>query len=180
MILSSPETGVNLIQDGTGIRYQTQIGNAITSRQVRYICHPDLFWAGIDYLFRAGFKQIGMSAEAMMAVGRLVVGPFSADQLAAFTQNQEQTIPANMELLVLTLRMHHRMQLPSADAGLAGTDLLYKCYELLVLVGPSPVDPVAFVIGLTANPHKLASPADTQGLGLRNDLPGRFFTTDTP
>jgi hypothetical protein len=26
----------------------------------------------------------------------------------------------------------------------------------------------------------LASPADTQGLGLRNDLPGRFFTTDTP
>ncbi|CAI8881625.1 AraC family transcriptional regulator [Pseudomonas serboccidentalis] len=131
-------------------------------------------------MFRAWFEQIGVSAEAMMAVGRLVIRPFSANQLAAFPQNREQTIPANMELLLLTLLMHHRMQLASADARLASTDLLYKRYDLLILVGPSPVDPVAFVIGLTAYSHKLASPADTQGLGLRNDLPGRFFTTDTP
>lgn len=53
-------------------------------------------------------------------------------------------------------------------------------YELLILVGSSPVDPIAFVISLTAYSHKLSSPADTQGVGFRNDLPGRFFTTDTP
>jgi hypothetical protein len=48
------------------------------------------------------------------------------------------------------------------------------------LLKSSPIDPITLVIGLATDTHKLASPANTQGLGLRNDLPGRFFTMDTP
>ena len=77
-------------------------------------------------------------------------------------------------------RVHHRVQLAGANAGLAHTNFLHKLDELLILIEAGPIDPIAFVKGLATDPHKLASPADTQGLGLRNDLPGRFFTMDTP
>jgi len=41
---------------------------------------------------------------------------------------------------------------------------------------------VALVVSLTADGEKLASPDDSQPLDLflRDDLPGRFFTIETP
>ncbi len=85
-----------------------------------------------------------------------------------------------MQLLFLTLRVHQRVQFAGANAGLAHSDCLHKLDEFLILLDASPTDAITFVKGLATDPHKLASPADTQGLGLRNDLPGRFFTTETP
>ncbi|MNW11790.1 hypothetical protein D3C71_2093200 [compost metagenome] len=72
------------------------------------------------------------------------------------------------------------MQFASTDTGLSNANLTHETDELLVLLEPGPIDPITLVISLATDLHKLASPADTQGLGLRNDLPGRFFTIDTP
>lgn len=43
-------------------------------------------------------------------------------------------------------------------------------------------NPIALVVSLTAYPQKQASPDDGQPLDLplREDLPGRFFTMETP
>ena len=42
--------------------------------------------------------------------------------------------------------------------------------------------PIALVIRLAGNAHEQASPGDAQALDLplREDLPGRFFTMETP
>ncbi len=54
---------------GAGIGDQTQIGRTIAQWKVSNIGDPDLFWFKSSNLFRAWFKQVWMSVEAMMAVG---------------------------------------------------------------------------------------------------------------
>ncbi|VVM99439.1 hypothetical protein PS645_03211 [Pseudomonas fluorescens] len=149
-------------------------------REVGDIRDPDLLRPSRNDLPWTGLQKVGMAAEAMMAIGRLVIGPFSTNQLAVITQDFKQAISANMQILPIKLGMHQGVQLAGTDAGLSNANLAHEIDELLVLLEPGPVDPITLVISLATDPHKLASPADTQGLGLRNDLPGRFFRMDTP
>lgn len=58
---------------GAGIGDQTQIGRTIAQWKVSNIGDPDLFWFKSSNLFRAWFKQVWMSVEAMMAVGSFVI-----------------------------------------------------------------------------------------------------------
>lgn len=72
------------------------------------------------------------------------------------------------------------MQLTRADPRLAQpyeTDVLR---DLLTLPMAQISNTVALVVSLAADGEKLASPDDGQPLGLREDLPGRFFTIETP
>ncbi len=74
------------------------------------------------------------------------------------------------------------MQLARADPRLAQPyepDMLCDLFTLsMTLVGNT----VALVVSLAADGKKLASPNDSQPLDLllREDLPGRFFTIETP
>ncbi len=74
------------------------------------------------------------------------------------------------------------MQLAGADPRLSQSNLTHKTHHLqsqcMALVG----DPIALVVSLPAYPQKQASPDDGQPLDLplREDLPGRFFTMETP
>lgn len=72
------------------------------------------------------------------------------------------------------------MQLTRADPRLAQpyeTDVLR---DLFTLPMAQISNTVALVVSLTTDGEKLASPYDGQPLGLREDLPGRFFTIETP
>ncbi len=74
------------------------------------------------------------------------------------------------------------MQLACAYTRLALPHSLDVVSDLLTLSPALIVSAVALVIGLTTDAQKLASPDDAQSfdLALREDLPGRFFTIETP
>lgn len=74
------------------------------------------------------------------------------------------------------------MQLACAYPWLALPHSLDVLSHLLALSTVLIVSAIALVIGLTTDAQKLASPEDAQSfdLALREDLPGRFFTIDTP
>ena len=71
------------------------------------------------------------------------------------------------------------MQLTRTDPRLAQSYALDVIRNLLVALISNTV---ALVVSLAANGQKLASPDDSQpfGMFLRGDLPGRFFTIETP
>ncbi len=71
---------------GAGIGDQTQIGRTIAQRKVSNIGDPDLFWFKSGNLFRAWFKQVWMSVEAMMTVGSFVICPFYWHQESVFIE----------------------------------------------------------------------------------------------
>ena len=74
------------------------------------------------------------------------------------------------------------MQFACAQTWLAHPHLPHELGDLAILMAAAIRHPVALVIGLTAYAHELASPANAQSLDLplREDLPGRFFTMETP
>lgn len=74
------------------------------------------------------------------------------------------------------------MQLARTQPWLASANLLHKIDDILCLYRTRSHGLLVLVIRLAALPQKLASPADRQsGDGrLDEDLPERFFTTDTP
>ena len=78
--------------------------------------------------------------------------------------------------------MQQVMQLSGAQPWLSLTLLLNEIGNLLIQNEPSSFGAIALVVSLSAYPHELASPADAQVLDsfLREDLPGRFFTTERP
>ena len=78
--------------------------------------------------------------------------------------------------------MQQVMQLSGAQTRLPLTLSLNKVGNLLIQNQTSSIGAIAFVVSLSAYPHELASPADAQVLDsfLREDLPGRFFTTERP
>ena len=83
---------------------------------------------------------------------------------------------------MLWLEMQQVMQLSRLYAGLPQTFLRNEINNFLIQNQTSSIGAIALVVSLTAYPHELASPADAQVLDafLREDLPGRFFTTDRP
>lgn len=74
------------------------------------------------------------------------------------------------------------MQLARADPRLAQPDVLDVTHHLFILSVAPISGTVTLVISLATDGQKLASPDDGQPLGLplRDDLPGRFFTIETP
>lgn len=74
------------------------------------------------------------------------------------------------------------MQLACTDPRLAQPYALDVLRNLLTLPMTLISNTVALVVSLAANRQKLASPDDAQpsDLFLREDLPGRFFTIETP
>lgn len=72
------------------------------------------------------------------------------------------------------------MQLTRADPRLAQPYETDEVRDLFTLPMAQISNTVALVVSLTADGEKLASPYDGQPLGLREDLPGRFFTIETP
>lgn len=74
------------------------------------------------------------------------------------------------------------MQLARSQTGLPQPYLTHDLGNQRILLGTPVRRAVALVIGLATQAHELASPANAQrwDLPLREDLPGRFFTTNTP
>ena len=74
------------------------------------------------------------------------------------------------------------MQLARSQSGLASTLFQNEVHDLLVLTDSRIKSAITLVIRLARNTHKQASPGNAQvlDLPLREDLPGRFFTMETP
>ena len=117
------------------------------------------------HLLRAWLEQVGVTIEAVEAVGGLVIRPPG--------QNQQPRCRLTLE---------QEMQFACAQTWLAHPHLPHELGDLAILMATAIRHPVALVIGLTAYAHELASPANAQSLDLplREDLPGRFFTMETP
>lgn len=60
---------------GPGIGDQAQVHPLAACGQIRNVSDPDLLVPGGHHLVGTFFEQIGMTPEAMMALGGLVVGP---------------------------------------------------------------------------------------------------------
>ena len=122
-----------------------------------------------------------MTVEAVKAVGGLVIRPPGLHQQAVLGQYLKQPVPPDLEpAIILTLKQI--MQLAGAHPWLSQPYLTHVTYHLQPLCMAQVCNPIALVVSLTAYPQKQASPDDGQPLDLplREDLPGRFFTMETP
>ncbi|MNG06070.1 hypothetical protein D3C84_892920 [compost metagenome] len=122
-----------------------------------------------------------MTIEAVKAVGGLVVRPLGRDQQAVFGQDAEQAIPPDPQP-GFRMVLQQEMQFPCAQPWLAHSHVPHELRNLPILLAAAIRRTVALVIGLATHAHELASPANAQPLDLplREDLPGRFFTMETP
>ena len=163
------------------ISNQAYVGDALLGRKIGYIRHPDLFRARGCDLVRAGFEPVRMSTEAMMTVSSLVISAFTWNQLSMVSQNVEQSIPAH-RLCQFRFGLHKTMQLASAQPGHLKACLQHKSQHPLRMAGLRIVSSIALVVRLPRDAQKLASPGNAQAfdLPLGEDLPDRFFTTETP
>lgn len=126
---------------------QTYISDALLSRQVGYIRHPDLFRARGSDLVRAGFEPVRMSTEAMMTVSSLVISTFAWNQLSMVSQNIEQPISA-YRLRQFRFGLHKTMQLAGAQPGHLKACLQHKPQYPLRMTGLRVVSSIALVIRL--------------------------------
>ena len=117
----------------------------------------------------------------MKTVGRLVIRPLRLHQQAVLGQYLKQPVPSDLQPGIV-LALQQIMQLAGPHPRLPKPHPLHIAHHLqplrMALVG----DPIALVVSLAADPQKQASPDDGQpfDLPLREDLPGRFFTMETP
>lgn len=74
------------------------------------------------------------------------------------------------------------MQLARAQPRHLKTGFQYKSQHFVSMAGLRVIDPISLVVSLPGDTQKLASPDDAQALDLPlgEDLPDRFFTTETP
>ena len=98
-----------------------------------------------------------------------------------FSQDPEQSVTSHLQVMI-RLVGQQIMQLACADARLAQPHALDIARHLITLRATLISGAVALVVSLSADRQKLASPDDSQSsdLFLREDLPGRFFTIETP
>lgn len=122
-----------------------------------------------------------MAAKAVMAVRRFMVSPFAHHQFSSVAQDAKQAVSTDLHWRA-NFDAHQVMQLTRAYPGLAATLFKNKVHDLLILTNPRVKSSITLVIRLARNAHEHASPGDAQALDLplREDLPGRFFTTETP
>lgn len=127
---------------------QAYVSDALLSRQVGYIRHPDLFRAGGSDLVGAGFEPVRMSTEAMMTVSSLLIGAFAWDQLPMVSQNIEQSITA-YRLCQFRFGLHKAMQLAGAHPRHFKACLQYKPQYPLRMASLRVVSSIALVVGLS-------------------------------
>ena len=122
-----------------------------------------------------------MTVDTVKTVGGLVIRPPGLHQQAVLGQYLKQPVPPDLEpAIILTLKQI--MQLAGADPWLSQPYLTHEAHHLQPLCMAQVGDSIALVVSLPAYPQKQASPDDGQPLDLplREDLPGRFFTMETP
>ena len=166
---------------GAGISDQTQISRAAAQRKVSYISDPDLFWFKGGSLFRAGFQQIRMPVKSMMAVGGFVICPFHWHQEPVFAQQSKQTVPSDIQPFA-DLSVQQIVQLTRTDSGLTTSDTGNKIKNLSMMFLPFSAPCVVLIPCLSAVSQEQTCTRHSYfgGRTLREDLPGRFFTTLTP
>lgn len=122
-----------------------------------------------------------MAAKTMMTMRGLVIGPLARNQFTRITENCKQAVSAHAKRR-RTFGAHQIVKLAGAQPWLATTLFQNEVHHLLVLADLGIKRAITLVIRLARNAHEQASRADTQVLDvpLREDLPGRFFTTETP
>jgi len=166
---------------GTGIRDQTQISRAAAQRKVSNIGDPDLLWLKGSNLFRAGFQQVRMPVKAMMAVSGFVICPFHWHQKPVFIQQAKQTVPSDFQPFT-GLSVQQIVQFTCTDSRLTTPDAGNKIKDMSMLFLSFCASCIVLIPRLSAVPQKLACTRNGYfwGRTLREDLPGRFFTTLTP
>lgn len=122
-----------------------------------------------------------MTIEAMKALSCLVIRPLGQHQQAMLPQDLKQPVSPDLDPPI-RLAMQQVVQLSRTQAGLAHPDLLNKLNDTIRLARLAISNSITFVVSLSADTQKLTSPGNAQScdLALREDLPDRFFTTETP
>ncbi len=122
-----------------------------------------------------------MTVETVKTVGGLVIRPLRLHQQAVLGQYLKQPVTPDLESAII-LTLQQIMQLAGADPRLSQLNLTHEAHHLQALCMALVGDPIALVVSLPAYPQKQASPDNGQPLDLplREDLPGRFFTMETP
>ena len=166
---------------GAGIGDQTQISRAAAQRKVSYISDPDLLWLKGGNLLRAGFQQIRMPVKAMMAVSGFVICPFHWHQEPVFIQQVKQTVSSDIQHFI-GLSVQQIVQFTRTDSRLTTPDSGNKLKNLSMMFLSFYASCVVLIPRLSAVPQELACTRNSYfwGRTLREDLPGRFFTTLTP
>ena len=117
----------------------------------------------------------------MMAVGGFVICPFHWHQKLVFIQQVKQTVPSDIQR-VIGLNVQQIVQFTCTDSRLTAPDTGNKIKNLSMMLQPFITSCVVLVPRLSAVPQELTCTRNCYfgGLTLREDLPGRFFTTLTP
>ena len=107
--------------------------------------------------------------------------PAWAAPAAVLGQYLKQPVPPDLEPAII-LTLQQIMQLAGTHPWLSQPNLAHEAHHLQSLCVALVGNPIVFVVSLTADSQKQASPDDGQPLDLplREDLPGRFFTMETP
>lgn len=166
---------------GAGIGDQTQIGRTIAQWKVSNIGDPDLFWFKSGNLFRAWFKQVWMSVEAMMTVGSFVICPFYWHQESVFIEQVKQAVSPDIQPFI-GLSVQQIVQLTRTDSGLTASDTGNKIKNLSMMFLPFSAPCVVLIPCLSAVSQEQTCTRHSYfgGRTLREDLPDRFFTILTP
>lgn len=121
-----------------------------------------------------------MPPEVMMALCGLVVGPRARHQPPMPPQQRKQVVTTDAH----RLRGHLKqvLQFTGADPWLSQSDVIDPGKHVAIVCRTLPFALGSLIPGLTADPEETTGPADVQSgnAGLREDLPGCFFTRETP
>lgn len=120
-----------------------------------------------------------MPVKAMMKVGGFVICPFHGNQEPVFIQQVKQAVPPYSQCFT-GLSVQLVVQFTSTDSRLSGSGNKIKNLSMILLLFITSC--FVLVPRLSALPQELTCTRNCYfwRLTLREDLPGRFFTTLTP
>jgi hypothetical protein len=169
---------------GPGIGDQTDIDMLPLSLrgQVGNVGHPHLFAAVRSVLLRPVLEQIGMTAQAMMTVGGLVIRASRYNEQTRVTQEIEERIAPDLYATLTQGLAQHVLQLAGAYTRLAAAYGHDRFEDVPIAIGHGMFARETLVVRLSAHAPVLASLAHAQACdeALREDLPKGFFTIRTP
>lgn len=144
---------------GVGIGDEAEVGHTIPGRQVGDVSHPDLLRPLGRYLPGARLEQVGVTPEAVMAVGGLVIGALPGHQQTLGSQQIKEPVPAQMQGAI-RLIVQEMMQFTGTYPGLSPPHITNKCQHVLILSVVLRLGLAGLVIRLSADAQILASPTD--------------------
>ncbi len=97
---------------------QAQIHEFPLRRQIGDVGYPHLFAASGHYAPIASLEQVGVTPEAVMAVGCLVIRPPHRNQEPGITKNAKQAVPPHRDPRCLQCWSDQTVELAGADTGL--------------------------------------------------------------